>query len=400
MKAKQNKKVLLIITGSIAAYKAMDLVRLLKKQSFEVTCVLTKAACEFITPLLAASLSGNKTYNELFSIDDEIEMGHINLSRQHDLIIVAPATADFIAKIANGFADDLASNVVLAANKKIIIAPAMNEKMWQKKSTQENLQKLIQSQVVIVEPQKDVLACGEFGIGKMAEVEEITKKVNEFFVNQNRLTGKKILITGGATYEPIDPVRFIGNYSSGKQAIAIAEILNEMNADVTLVAANIYESITLSNNKIIRVKTAQEMMEVVAKNISKIDVFIGCAAVSDFRVKNFSAQKIKKNSLKNPILELEKNPDILEFVGNNKKRPQLVIGFAAEDKNLQKYAQEKLYKKNCDLIVANDIKKGKIFGSNQTDAIFVQRNKSQKITLSSKSQVAELLAQYIVSFFK
>ncbi len=395
----KNKKILLIITGSIAAYKSMDLVRLLKKNSFDVTCVLTKAACEFITPLLASSLSGNKTYNELFSIDDELEMGHINLSRQSDLIVVAPATADFIAKMANGNADDLASNVVLAANKKIIIAPAMNEKMWEKKSTQDNLKKLFESGFSIVDPQKDVLVCGEFGIGKMANPEEIHNKIEQFFLNQNLLKGKKILITGGSTYEPIDPVRFIGNHSSGKQSIAIAEVLNEMNADVTLVAGNIRETISLPKEKIIAVKTAEEMFNAVKNNMTKLDVFIGCAAVSDFKVKNFSKEKIKKNAKKNPVLELEKTPDILEFVGNNKKRPKLVIGFAAESDNLEKYAKEKLQKKNCDLIVANDVKEGKIFGSNRTDAIFVKKNKVERLGESSKIQVALALSHFICGKF-
>ncbi|MBM5782442.1 MAG: bifunctional phosphopantothenoylcysteine decarboxylase/phosphopantothenate--cysteine ligase CoaBC [Pelagibacterales bacterium] len=395
----KNKKILLIITGSIAAYKSMDLVRLLKKNSFDVTCVLTKAACEFITPLLASSISGNKTYNELFSIEDELEMGHINLSRQSDLIVVAPASADFIAKIANGMADDLASNVVLASNKKIIIAPAMNEKMWEKKSTQDNLKELLQSNITIVDPQKDVLACGEFGIGKMANPEEIYAQIEQFFLNQNLLKGKKILITGGSTYEPIDPVRFIGNHSSGKQAIAIAEVLNEMNADVTLVAGNIHETIALPKEKIITVKTAEEMFEAVKNNMAKLEVFIGCAAVSDFKVKNFSKEKIKKTATKNPVLELEKNPDILEFVGNNKKRPKLVIGFAAESNNLERFAKEKLVNKNCDLIVANNVAEGKIFGSNMTNAIFVKKNKVEKLGECSKSELALALSHFICEKF-
>lgn len=281
-----NKKILLIITGSVAAYKAMDLVRLLRKKSFDVTCVLTKAAGEFITPLLASSLSGNKTYTELFSADDELEMGHINLSRQADLIVVAPATADFIAKIANGYADDLASNVILAANKKIILAPAMNEKMWENKQTQKNLEKVLEAGIMVVEPETDILACGEFGVGKMAAPEKISEKVSDFFERQNQLQGKKIVITGGSTMEPIDPVRFIGNHSSGKQAIAIAQVLHEMGADVTLIAGNIRETIFLPKEKIIRVQTAEEMLASVKKNITKVHAFIGCAAVADFKVKN------------------------------------------------------------------------------------------------------------------
>ena len=394
----KKKKILLIITGSIAAYKAMDLIRLLSKKSFDVTCILTKAASEFITPLLASSISGNKTYNELFSIDDELEMGHINLSRQSDLIVVAPATADFIAKIANGFADDLASSVVLAANKKIIIAPAMNEKMWSNKSTQKNVAKALEEGISMVEPETDILACGEFGIGKMAAPEKICQKICDFFERQNQLKNKKILITGGATYEPIDPVRFIGNHSSGKQAIEIAKVLHEMGADVTLIASNIRETIFLPQENIIRVKTAEEMFAEVKKNLPKTNVFIGCAAVSDFKVKKFSNQKIKKTAEKNLILELEKNPDILEFVGTSKKRPDLVIGFAAESENLQKYAKEKLLKKNCDLVVANDVEAGEIFGSDQTKVFLVSKNKSENLGKISKAELARILAEKIIRF--
>lgn len=395
-----EKKVLLIITGSIAAYKAMDLIRLLKKgfgkqgKSFDVTCVLTKAAEKFITPLLASSLSGNKTYNELFSIEDELEMGHIDLSRKSDLIVVAPATADFIAKIANGYADDLASNVILAANKKVILAPAMNEKMWKNKTTQENLKKALSAGITMVEPETDILACGEFGVGKMSSPEKIHKKIISFFANQNLLKGKKILITGGSTFEPIDPVRFIGNHSSGKQAIEISKTLSEMGADVTLIAGNIREEIPLPKENIIRVKTALKMFDATKENLEKYNIFIGCAAVSDFRVKNSSQEKIKKSE--NLTLELEKNPDILEFVGNSKSRPDVVIGFAAESENLEKYAKGKLEKKNCDLIVANDIESGEIFGSNQTKAFFVSAKETEELGKISKSELARLLAERIV----
>lgn len=409
-----NKKILLIITGSVAAYKAMDLVRLLRKKSFDVTCVLTKAAGEFITPLLASSLSGNKTYTELFSADDELEMGHINLSRQADLIVVAPATADFFAKIANGYADDLASNVILAANKKIILAPAMNEKMWENKQTQKNLEKVLESGIMVVEPETDILACGEFGVGKMAASEKIAEKVGNFFERQNQLQGKKIVITGGSTIEPIDPVRFIGNHSSGKQAIAIAQVLHEMGADVTLIAGNIREAIFLPKEKIIRVQTAEEMLASVKKNITKVHAFIGCAAVADFKVKNVSKEKIKKTEAKasfekgggarsvpeDLILELTPNPDILQFVGTSKQRPPLVIGFAAESSNLEKNAKEKLQNKNCDLVVANDIEAGGIFGSSQTKALFVSEQKIENLGKISKAELAAKLAERVVEFLK
>lgn len=384
-------------------------------------------------------MSGNKTHTEIFSDEDVGGINHIELSRQADLIIVAPATANFIAKIANGYADDLASSVILAANKKIILAPAMNEKMWENAQTQGNLRKLLESDVAMVEPEVDILACGELGAGKMAAPEKICERICDFFENQNAFLGRKILITGGSTFEPIDPVRFIGNHSSGKQAIEIAKVLSEMGADVTLVAGNIREMIPLPKNKIIRVKTAQEMFDAVSSILTPtvildakrrgsqesylrdprtpadfkddgrggIDVFIACAAVSDFRVKNFSPQKIKKKASfekggsraqarsEDLTLELTPNPDILEFVGNSKNRPELVIGFAAESENLEKYAREKLKKKNCDLIVANDIESGKIFGANETEAIFVSEKKTEKLGKISKTELAKLLAKEI-----
>lgn len=393
----KNKKILLIITGSVAAYKSMDLVRLLKKKSFDVTCILTKSACEFITPLLASSLSQTKTYTDLFHSDDELEMGHINLSRQADLILVAPATADFIAKIAGGYADDLASSTILASNKKILIAPAMNEKMWQNKQTQKNLQKALEAGISIIEPETDILACGEFGVGKMTSPEKITQKVEQYFLNKEKLKGKKILITGGATFEPIDPVRFIGNRSSGKQAIALVEVFSEMGAEVTLVAANIREIIALPKEKIISVKTADEMLEMVKKNLKQSNVFIGCAAVSDYKVKNISQDKIKKTANEKLQIELVKNVDILEFVGNSKQRPKLVIGFAAESSNIKNYAKEKLVKKNCDLIVANDIEDGDIFGSDETKAFFVKKTKIVELGKLSKEKLAIALADEILS---
>jgi phosphopantothenoylcysteine decarboxylase/phosphopantothenate--cysteine ligase len=391
----KNKNILLIVTGSIAAYKSMDLVRLLTKKSFNVTCILTKAAEQFITPLLASSLSGNKTFNQLFSNEDPTGIDHINLSRQADLVVVAPATADFIAKITNGLADDLASNVILAANKKIILAPAMNEKMWENQATQKNLQKALEANISIVEPETDILACGEFGVGKMAAPEKICEKICDFFENQNRLKSKKIVITGGATFEPIDPVRFIGNRSSGKQAIAIAKILHEMGADVTLVAGNIREAISLPKEKIIRVQTADEMLAAVKENLDETNVFIGCAAVADFKVKNFASQKIKKSENQTLTLELVRNPDILHFVGHAQNRPELVIGFAAESENLEKYARDKLLKKNCDLVVANDIEFGDIFGSSQTKVFFVKSEKTQDFGKISKIDLAKLLAKEI-----
>jgi phosphopantothenoylcysteine decarboxylase/phosphopantothenate--cysteine ligase len=389
------KKILLIITGSIACYKSIELIRLLKKKSFEVNCILTNGAKEFITPLLVSAISGTKTFDQLFSVDDEISMGHINLSRQHDLIVIAPASADFIAKIANGYGDDLASATILASDKKTIFAPAMNEKMWLNDITQKNISKILQNNFAMAEPEKDVLACGEEGLGKMASPEKIVVEIENFFKNQNILAGKNILITAGSTIEPIDPVRFIGNKSSGKQALAIAKILSEMGANVQLIAGNLTQEIKTSVKSTIFVNTAQEMFEAVKNSLDSIDVFIGCSAVADYRVKNYSAQKIKKSRAENLTLELEKNPDILEFVGTAPNRPALVIGFCAESENLLENAKQKLINKNCDLIVANDIENGKIFGSDFTSAFFVEKNYQSDLFKGTKAQLAQNLADII-----
>ncbi|MSP33493.1 MAG: bifunctional phosphopantothenoylcysteine decarboxylase/phosphopantothenate--cysteine ligase CoaBC [Rickettsiales bacterium] len=393
-----SKKILLIITGSVAAYKAVDLVRLLQKKSHEVSVILTKAAQEFVTPLLVSSIAKNKIYTELFSSDDVDGMTHIKLSRDNDLILVAPASADFIAKMANGYADDLASTVLLAANKKIIIAPAMNEKMWENDATKRNLQNLVESGVSIIEPLSDILACGENGIGKMQEPAQIVDEVEDFFANQNKLAGKKIILTGGGTREYIDPVRFIGNDSSGKQALELAKVLSEMGADVEFIAANIFMKIPLPKDKITHVKTADEMFASVKNKIAQSDVFIGCAAVSDYKVKNVSAQKIKKNTTKNLVLELVENIDILDFVGHASNRPALVIGFAAESENLIKNAQEKLQKKNCDLIIANDIENGVIFGAVITTAYLVEKKSIQDLGKISKNKLAKIIAKKIASY--
>lgn len=393
------KKILLIITGSIACYKSIELIRLLKKKSFEVNCVLTNGAKEFITPLLVSAISGTKTFDQLFSVDDEISMGHINLSRQHDLIVIAPASADFIAKIANGYGDDLASATILASDKKTIFAPAMNEKMWLNDITQKNIAKILQNNFLMIEPEKDVLACGEEGFGKMAAPEKIIEKIENFFKNQNILAGKNILITAGSTIEPIDPVRFIGNKSSGKQALAIAKILSEMGANIHLIAGNLTQEIKTSLKSTILVNTAEEMFEAVKSSLDSIDVFIGCSAVADYRVKNYSSQKIKKSNVQNLTLELEKNPDILAFVGTAKNRPALVIGFCAENENLLENAKQKLINKNCDLIVANDIVDGKIFGSDFTSAYFVEKNHHSDLFNGTKFQLAQNLATIIAENF-
>lgn len=391
-----KKRILLIITGSVAAYKSLDLIRLLKKNDYEVTPLMTKAAKEFVTPLLVSSISGSEVYQDLFSLDEEAKMGHINLSRENDLIIVAPASADIIAKMNNAIADDLASTVLLASNKPIFVVPAMNEKMWFNESNQRNIKALRENGVRILEPKTDILACGEFGVGKMLEVEEIFSQIENFFHSKKTLVGKNIIVTAGATFEPIDPVRFIGNYSSGKQGIEIAEKLNDFGANVILVAANIHENINLNSKNIIRVRSADEMMAAVNENLKTADIFISCAAVADFKPKIYSDKKIKKGENTFDKIELVENIDILKTVGNSKNRPKIVIGFAAESENLIENARKKLREKNCDLIIANNIENGQIFGSNYNKISILSANNQENFDKMTKSQVASILADKLV----
>jgi phosphopantothenoylcysteine decarboxylase / phosphopantothenate---cysteine ligase len=395
-----KKNILLIITGSVAAYKSLDLIRLLKKTDYQITPVMTKGAEEFITPLLVSSIAGEKVLDRLFSVEDESKIGHINLSRQNDVIVIAPATADFIAKMAGGLADDLASSVVLAANKPIFIAPAMNEKMWLNKQTQKNLQTLRENGVRILEPLADVLACGEYGVGKMVEPLAIFSALQSFFNNNKIFAGRKVIITAGATYEPIDPVRFIGNYSSGKQGIAIAEEFYDLGAKVILVAGNIKENINLPKENIVRVKTAEDMLQAVEKNLKGAEIFIASAAVADFKPKKIAKEKIKKSgetSLKN--LELVENVDILKTISNHKNRPQIVVGFAAESSDLIKNAAAKLKAKNCDLVLANNVGNGEVFGSDYNQITLLnKKGKMEKWEKMTKREVATRLTKTLTTY--
>tara|TARA_B110000259_G_C14034537_1_gene408629 strand:- start:21763 stop:22944 length:1182 start_codon:yes stop_codon:yes gene_type:complete len=390
-----QKKILLIITASIACYKSLELIRLLRKIDFKIDVILTKESEKFITPLLVSSILGNAVKQNLFKPDDKNSMDHINLSRDNDLILIAPASANFIAKISNGLADDLASATVLASNKKILLAPAMNVQMWENKITKNNLDKLINNNVQIISPQEDVLACGEFGSGKMADIDDIIEKIQSFFTDSQKFSGKKIIITAGATFEPIDPVRFIGNHSSGKQGIAIAEIMHQMGGNVTLIASNIKENINLPNKNIIRTSSTSQMLEEVNQNIQDTDIYISAAAISDFKPKNYSNIKIKKHpNIKN--IELELNTDILDKIGNSQNRPKIVVGFAAESNNIIQNAIDKANRKNCDLVIANNIKGGELFGSNKNEVTIVDKNKIiAKIAKNSKQNIAKEIIKWI-----
>jgi phosphopantothenoylcysteine decarboxylase/phosphopantothenate--cysteine ligase len=396
------KKILFIITGSIASYKSVETIRLLKKQNYQITPILTKGGAEFITPLLLTSISGNETLSDLFCANQEAKINHIELSRSSDLIVVAPASADFIAKIANGYADDLASTAIIASNKRLVIAPAMNEKMWNSTSNLENIEKLRARGVVIIEPEIDILACGEIGVGKMANINVIIEKINNILSNQRKLQGKKIIISGGATFEAIDSVRFIGNFSSGMQAISIAEELYLSGAEVIFIASNISKPINLPSSQIIRVKNGKQMHQAILENLSQSFAFISCAAVCDFKIKNFSSSKIKKGDKQNLTLELEQNIDILQDIANNKSRPPLVIGFAAEDADIdtttrENMARQKLEKKNCDIIVANSLQNGKVFGNEFTEVIIVDKSSTNNLGIITKKFLAKKIIELIIS---
>jgi len=389
----EAKRVLLIVGGGIAAYKSLELIRLIKKAGLNVRVVLTKAACAFVTPLTAAALSGDKVYTDLYDLTDETEMGHIMLSRQADLVVVAPATANLMAKAATGQADDLASTLLLATDKRVLMAPAMNVRMWHHAATQRNLSQLQGDGVLFTGPDEGDMACGEFGLGRMSEPETILAAIQDCLALSQRLRGKKIVITAGPTFEPLDPVRGLTNRSSGKQGYAIAARLASEGADVTLVSGPVALPVP-QGVKRIDVETAQQMFDTVHAQLPA-DVFIGVAAVADWRPKEAAAEKQKKTAEPELSVTFVKNPDILEAVSKHlDNRPRLVIGFAAETNTLKDYAKAKLASKGCDAIVANNVAEG-VFGSSQNSATLLDLNGFTPIPGTTKAAVADYLADYI-----
>ena len=391
----KNKKVLLIICGGIAAYKSLEIIRLLKKNNVTIKTILTKNGSEFVTPLSITSLSQSKVYQDLFSLENESEMDHISLSRWADAILIAPATANTISKIANGNSDDLASTVILASNKKIFLAPAMNVRMWEHQSTKENIIKLQNFGYTLIGPVVGDMACGEFGEGKMSEPKEIINSLENYFGDLKKNNKLKAIVTAGPTNEYIDPVRFISNKSSGKQGYEIAKSLSKRGFDTTLISGPTHLEIDEDIN-LIRVETAEEMFQASLTNLPA-DVAVFSAAVSDYKVKEKSEIKIKKQD--NLNLNLEKNVDILNYVSNhNSLRPELVIGFAAETNNLKSYAIKKLNEKNCDWIIANDVSKSNIgFNSDFNEvSIFYKNNKSDKISYKLKSEISDEIVEKII----
>ncbi len=398
-----NKKILLVISGGIAAYKTLELIRLLKKDNADVTCILTRAGEEFVTPLSVASLSGNKVYTDLFSLTDETEMGHINLSRQNDLIIVAPASADIMAKMTHGMANDLASTTLLASNKSIMVAPAMNPEMWDNPATQNNVKMLRERGIVFCGPEKGDMACGETGEGRMSEAQTIHQAVHDFFF-ERPLKGKKVLITSGPTYEPLDPVRFIGNRSSGKQGHAIAKSLLKAGAHVTMISGptNMPD---ISGVDIQRIETAHEMLDTTLDALPA-DIVICAAAVSDWALTSPSAQKMKKKSDDDtPEIKLKQNPDILKTISQmTDNRPALVIGFAAETNDLEENAAAKRARKNCDWLLANQVGKDENgtqrgFGTDENEIYFVTQQEQTRWNNMSKDSVAQRLTDHIIRHF-
>ena len=391
-----NKKILLIICGGIAAYKSLEIIRLLKKNNVIIKTILTKSGAEFVTPLSITSLSQSKVYQDLFSIENEAEMDHISLSRWADLILIAPATANTISKLANGNSDDLASTVALASNKKIFIAPAMNVRMWDHQSTKDNIAKLKTYDYKLIGPRIGDMACGEYGEGKMSEPIEIVKELESYFKNLKKNNKLKAIVTAGPTNEYIDPIRFITNKSSGKQGYEIAKSLSKKGFDTTLISGP--TNLEINNDiNLIKVETAEEMFQATLNSLPA-DVAVFSAAVGDYKVKKTSKEKIKK--VDNLNLELEKNVDILNYISNhNSLRPKLVIGFAAETNNLEKYANKKLNEKNCDWIIANDVSNKKIgFNSDFNEvSIFYKSNNTEKLKYKHKSEISDEVVEKIIN---
>lgn len=387
----QGKRILLIVSGGIAAYKCLELIRRLRERGALVRCVLTKAAAEFVTPLSVSALSGDRVYGELFSLTDEHEMGHIQLSRDADLLVVVPATANILARMARGIADDLATTVLLATDKDVMAAPSMNVRMWEHEATRENMDILRKRGVRLIGPVAGDMACGEYGDGRMVEPNDIADAIEGYFTDTGRLAGKRAIVTSGPTHEPIDPVRYIANRSSGKQGHAIAAALARFGAATTLVTGPTAEP-DPSGVSVIRVESARDMLEA-CQSALPADVAVCAAAVSDWRVAEAQDKKIKKNGAP-PALTLTENPDILRTLsaaGN--ERPRLVVGFAAETGDVIEKAIPKRAAKGCDWIVANDVAPGTgTFGGDDNTVHLITAAGAESWPRMSKQAVAEALA--------
>jgi phosphopantothenoylcysteine decarboxylase/phosphopantothenate--cysteine ligase len=397
-----KNRILLIVSGGIAAFKTLELIRLLNAISCDVTCILTRGGKNFVTPLSLASLSKNKVYEDLFSLNDENEMGHIELSKNCDLVLVAPGSADIIAKMRAGIADDLATTVLLCTKKPIFVAPAMNVRMWENAATRDNIKELASRGVNFIGPDKGEMACGEYGYGRLSEPTTIANYVSDFFISPEEpqinievssqlLFGKKAVVTSGPTHEAIDPVRYVTNHSSGQQGHAIAQALSKHGAETVLVSGptNLPNP---HNIKVVNVKTAIQMLDACEKEMPA-DVVVCAAAVTDWRIEAPSKQKLKKSE-KVKSLKLSENPDILAHLGQKRKnRPPLVIGFAAETENVEKNAKKKLLEKSCDWIVANNVGADtNTFGGDKNKVQLINKTKTESWPEMSKVDVGNRLA--------
>ena len=388
-----DKRITLIIGGGIAAYKSLDLIRQLRRAGAQVTPVLTRAGAEFVTPLSVAALAEVRVFQDLFDLKDETEMGHIQLSRASDLLVVAPATANLMARMAAGLADDLASTLLLATDKPVLIAPAMNVRMWDHPATQRNLAQVQADGVQVVGPNTGDMACGEHGPGRMAEPAEIVAAIAAQF-GPRQMTGKRVLVTSGPTHEPIDPVRYIANRSSGAQGSAIAGALRDLGADVVFVTGPAHVPAP-DGVQVIRVETAREMLDASLAALPA-DAAICAAAVADWRVKAEFTQKMKKDAQGVPVLEFSENPDILATLSTHALRPALVVGFAAETEQVVSHAIAKRARKGCDWIVANDVSHGTgIMGGTENAVHLITADASEDWPRLPKSEVAKRLAQRI-----
>ncbi len=391
-----DKRILLIIGGGIAAYKSLEMIRRLRERGAWVTPVLTRAGEEFVTPLAVSSLAGEKVYRDLFDLTDEAEMGHIQLSRSADLIVVAPATADLMAKMAHGLANDLASTLLLATDTPVLIAPAMNVRMWEHPATRRNVATLRGDGIALVGPNEGDMACGEFGPGRMSEPLEIVAAI-ETALAEGPLTGRRVLVTSGPTHEPIDPVRYIANRSSGAQGTAIARALAVMGADVVFVTGPA-EAERPEGVHVVEVQTAAEMLAAV-QGVLPVDAAVFAAAVADWRVASASGSKIKKDKGKMPALEFAENPDILAMVSRmGDGRPRLVVGFAAETDDVIAHATAKRLRKGCDWIVANDVSpETGIMGGTENAVTLISDAGAESWPRMGKDEVAHHLASRIAA---
>jgi len=398
-----RKKILFILSGSISAYKTLDLLRNLVKKNFEVETILTKSGSEFISPLSISSITKRKIYQNMFSKKKIVDhMEHIQLSRDSDLIVVCPASANIIAKLANGFADDLASTTLAASNKKIFLVPSMNKKMWTNPANQENVKKLKERKINIIGPTEGNLACGEIGIGRMINIKKIEKEIKNFFKIKKIIKDKKILVTAGPTLEPIDPIRYIGNFSSGKQGYEIAKAATLYGAKTILITGPTLESAP-DIDILVKIQTAQDMLKQTinfCKKFKLIDAAICTAAVSDWKI-NQSKRKYKKNENIFKKIKFKKNADILESISNLKNfRPKIVCGFSAETNNLILNSRKKLLEKNCDLIFANKISsKFNPMGNQKNQISLIGKNRAENWKKMTKGEVGEKIIKEISTYF-